>query len=157
MITPSPVQTNFQRYINAGQVGMPASSTGWDADTRVCETAAGLAFGLAVSQGSGDKGCIIGGTAFVGITMADPTLAQAAGITTVDTYAQYDNVAVFVRGDIWVTAEDAVTAGEAVYYSTTYGTLGHSGGTVIEDARWMTSAAAGKLAVLRLGNIAGNR
>ena len=157
MLTPDPVQTAFQRYINAGQVGMPATSTDWDVDTRICETSAGISFGLAVSQGTGDKGCIIGGAAFVGVTRADPTLAQAAGVTTVDKYALGDNVAVHVRGDIWVTAEDAVAAGDAVYYDTTTGTLGHSGGTVIEDARWMTSADAGKIAVLRLGNIAGNR
>jgi hypothetical protein len=157
MLIPNPVQSTYQRFLTVAQLGMPATTTGWDVDTRIVETSAGISFGLAVSQGTGDNGCILGGTAFVGITKADPTLAQASSITTVDKYLQYDNAAIFVRGDIWVIAEDTVTAGEAVYYSTTFGTLGHSGGTVIEDARWMTSATGGNLAVVRLGNSAGNR
>ena len=161
MLTPAPVQTTYIRYLTAAQNGMLASEVNWAADTRIVETAAGIGFGLAVSQGTGDRGCIIGGSAFVGITRADPTLARAdlAPSTSpgIDKYNQYDNAGILVMGDLWVIPDNAVTAGEAVYYSTTTGTLGHSGGTVIEDARWMTTAAAGALAVVRLGNIAGSR
>ncbi len=156
MLTPAAVQSTYIRYLTVAQVGMLASEINWSADTRIAETAAGIGFGLAVSQGTNDKGCILGGSAFVGVTRADPTLPQAAGLTTVDKYAQYDNVGVLVTGDLWVVPDNAVVAGEAVYYSTTTGHLGHSGGTVIEDARWMTTAAAGALAVVRIGNIAGN-
>jgi len=157
MLTPSAVQSTYTRYIPVAQNGMLANETNWAADTRTVETSAGIGFGLAVSQGTNDKGCIVGGSAFVGITRADPTLAQAAGLTTVDKYAHYDNAGILTMGDVWVFPDNAVTAGEAVYYSTTTGALGHSGGTIIEDARWMTSAAAGVLAVVRIGNIAGNQ
>jgi hypothetical protein len=138
---------------------MLADETNSVTDSKTVETAAGIGFGLAVSQGTNDRGVILGGTAFVGITRADPTIGRAdvSPALTLDSYPQNDNAAVLAMGDIWVIPDNAVTAGEAVYYSTTTGKLGHSGGTVIEDARWMTGAAAGALALLRLGNIAGNR
>jgi hypothetical protein len=162
MLTPAPVQTTYTRYQLPAQNGMLASMVNWAADTRIVETAGGIGFGLAVSQGAlSDKGCIIGGTAFVGITRADPTIARAdlypAPSMGIDIYPQYDNAGVLTMGDLWVFTDNAVIPGEAVYYSSTTGRLGHSGGTVIEDARWMTTAAAGGLAVVRLGNIAGNR
>ena len=166
MLQPGAVQSNYNRYLLPGQVGMLADEVGFDGDTRIVETAAGIGFGLAVSQGTNADGCILGGTAFVGITRADPTLPQASSLTT-DKYAQYDNAGVLIRGDIWVTPSGTGTIhpGDAVYYNTSTGALGFSGGTVIEDARWMTALQAGKdalgnavnVAVVRLGNIAGNR
>ena len=152
MLQPAPVQSVYIRYLLPAQNGMLASEVNWAADSRNVETAAGIGFGLAVSQGVADAGCIIGGSAFVGITRADITPPL-----TVDVYPQYAVAGILVMGDLWVIPDNAVVAGEAVYYSSTTGKLGHSGGTVIEDARWMTSAAAGGLAVVRLGNIAGNK
>lgn len=158
MLQPSPVQSTYQRYLTAGQVGMLADEVNWSADTRTVETSAGIGFGLAVSQGTNDNGCILGGSNFVGISRADPTLLRTDQVSdTVDKYLQYDNAGILTMGDIWVVAQNAVTAGEAVYYSTSTGQLGHSGGTVIEDARWMTTTAAGQLGVVRLGNIAGSK
>ena len=156
MLTPSPVQSSYTQYMTPAQVGMLASEINFVADTRIVETAAGIGFGLAVSQGTNDRGCILGGTAFVGLTRADPTLPRSESLT-LDKYARYDNAGILASGDLWVFTEDAIVAGEAVYYNTTTGQLGSSGGTVIEDARWMTSAAAGELAVVRIGNIAGNK
>lgn len=152
MLTPAPVQTNYTQYILPAQNGMLASSINWTADTRIVETAAGIGFGLAVSQGVNDKGCIIGGAAFVGITRADHTLPQAAGITVVDTFLQNDNAGILTMGDIWVIVSAAVVAGAAVTYSATTGQFGS--GTTVAQARYMTSAATGGLAVVRLGNIA---
>lgn len=156
MLTPSPVQSTYTRYMEPAQVGMLASAINFTADTRIVETSAGIGFGLAVSQGTNDRGCILGGSAFVGVTRADPTLPRSESLT-LDKYAQYDNAGILVQGDIWVQTEDAVVADQAVYYNTSDGKFGHSGGTVIEDAKWMTTAAAGELAVLRIGNIAGHR
>lgn len=149
-----PVQTTYNRYAVAGQVGTPASETGWDIDTKIFEEhaspAAGIGFGLAVQQGAADRGCRIGGSGtFVGITRANPT--QNVSEFT-DAYAGGDNVPVFMRGDIWVVAEAVVAADEAVYYNPATGVLGHSGGTVIAGAKWMTSTTgASQLAVVRLG------
>ena len=156
MLQPAPVQTVYTRYQPNAQNGMLADETNWVGDTRTVETVGGLGFGLAVSQGTNDRGCIIGGAAFVGITRADQTLPRSETLS-LDSYAQYDNAGILAMGDIWVFPDNAVVAGEAVYYSATTGKLGHSGGTLIEDARWMTSAAAGVLAVVRIGNIAGNK
>lgn len=156
MLTPSgPVQTTYDRYAQPAQNGMLASAINFSADTRIVETAAGIGFGLAVSQGADDRGCILGGTAFVGLTRADPTIARSETLT-VDEYPQYDNAGILIMGDLWVFAYSDVDANTAVYYNSTTGRLGASGGTLIEGAVWKTSAASGELAVVRLGQIAGN-
>jgi hypothetical protein len=143
--------------------GMPASMTGWDVDTKLCQDDSsppvGIGFGLAVSQGNdSDRAAILGvpsGKAFVGITRARQDQPNLSTVFT-DKYFDGENMGVHVRGDIWVVAEGVVTVGEAVYVNTTTGALGHSGGTVINDARWMTSALAGGFAVVRLGVATGN-
>lgn len=163
MQTSGAVQTTYTQYITPAQNGTPASMTGWDVDTKIFEDtspAVGLPFGVAVSQGvSGDRGVRIGalsGSLFVGIVRADPTLRNNNAIFT-DRYQDSDNVAVFVRGDIWVTVESAVSPGDSVLFNATTGVMGHVGGTAIPNARWMTSASAGGLAVVRLGNAAGSQ
>jgi hypothetical protein len=157
MLQPAPIQTTYTRYLLPAQNGMLASAVNWTADTRIVETAAGIGFGLAVSQGVADAGCIIGGSAFVGVTRADQTLPQAGSITTIDVYQQYDNAGIFVSGDIWVNCYASVTPATAVVFEAATGKLGIAG-TSIPDARWMTTAvgSAGTpvLAVLRLGSIA---
>jgi len=156
MLQPAPVQSTYTRYQPVGQPGMLADETNFVADTKVVETAAGVGFGLAVSQGTGDRGCIIGGSNFVGVTRADQTLAQAGGITSVDVYLQYDNAAVVSMGDIWVNCYASVTPATTVTFSASTGQLGLAG-TTITHARWMTSAAGSAgtpvVAVLRLGDI----
>jgi hypothetical protein len=61
--------------IRAGLVGMIADEVEHSVTTRLCETTAGIGFGLAVSQGTGDKGCILGGSAFIGVTVRDIALS----------------------------------------------------------------------------------
>lgn len=157
MQTPNPVQTTYQRYLNVGQAGMPASATGWDVDTKICMTAAGIGFGLAVCQALGaDRGVDLGspsGTVIVGVSAADitkfvPSQAEA------DVYQLYDSMPVAVRGDWWVQVDNDVSPDIAVYFDATTGKLGHTGGTLINSARWMTTASAGGLAVVRLGHAA---
>ena len=75
MLQPAPVQTTYIRYLFPAQNGMLASEHNFAADTRIVETAAGIGFGLAVSQGVNDDGCIIGGSAYVGVTRAKRLLA----------------------------------------------------------------------------------
>jgi len=165
MLQPAPVQSTYTRYEPVAQNGMLANETNWVADTRIVETAAGIGFGLAVSQGTGDKGCIIGGSNFVGITRADQTLPRAdlsipgsSSTTPLDAYSQYDNAGILKEGDIWVNCYAAVTPVTAVTYETATGKLGIAG-TTITNGRWMTSASGSAgtpaLAVLRVGNIAG--
>jgi hypothetical protein len=156
MLQPAPVQTTYTRYIGPAQVGMLASEVNWAADTRIIETVAGIGFGLAVSQGVADDGCIIGGAAFVGLTMRDVTLPRSETLT-LDAYARYDNAAILTMGDLWVLCYASVTPATAsVVFEAATGKLGIAG-TTIAHARWMSTAvgSAGTpvLAVLRLGDI----
>lgn len=172
MLTPSPVQSTYTRYLTVGQNGMPATMSGWDIDTRIAEdpAATGIGFGLAVSQGTlhGDRSACIGqlsGKPFIGITVADPTLPNI-NTTVTDKYQDTDNMAVAVRGDWWVTTLDNVAAGGPVYYDSATGQLGASGianAVQILGATWMTSVPTtdttmttetGNLAVVRLVGIA---
>jgi hypothetical protein len=156
MLQPAPVQTVYTRYMTPGQNGMLADETNFVSDTKIVETAAGIGFGLGVSQGTNDRGCIIGGAAFVGVTWADKTLLRTDVITDpIDTYLQYDNAGVLSAGDIWVNVYASVTPATTVTFSATTGQIGLAG-TTITHARYMTSAAGSAgtpvLAVLRLGD-----
>ena len=162
MLIPAPVQTTYTRYIGPGQNGMLADEINFTADTRFVETAAGIGFGLAVSQGTNPDGCVIGGSSPVGITRADPTLARAdvypATALGIDIYFQNELAGILVMGDIWVNCYASVTPATAtVVFEASTGKLGIAG-TTLPNARWMTTAAGSAgtpvLAVLRVANIA---
>lgn len=146
------IQTTYPATMPVGVAGQPATMTGWDADTKICEVEAGIGFGLAVSQGAAVRGVVLGGAAdFIGISIRDITLLTGQD----GEYAEGQNMAVGVRGDYWVVTEDAVAIGDVVEFNATTGALGSDGGTEIAGARWMTAASAGGLAIVRLGNAAG--
>src|SRR6266576_1977561 len=157
MLTPAPVQTDYIRYQLPAQNGMLASSINYSADTRIVEVVSGgataIPFGRAVSQGVKPKGCHLGGTAFVGLSRADPTVARSETLP-IDEYPENDNAGILVTGDLWVIVAGDVTAGQSIHYNTTDGKLSAAGGTAIDSSRWMTTATSGHLAVARLGNIA---
>ena len=157
MLTSAPVQTEYNRYQLPAQNGMLASAINFSADTRIVEVVSGgltsIPFGRAVSQGTNDQGCVIGGSAFVGLTRADPTIARSESLP-IDEYPENDNAGILVTGDLWVICWDDVNAGESIHYDAE-GKLSASGGTAIDSSRWMTLAVTGGLAVARLGNIAG--
>jgi hypothetical protein len=166
-----PVQTAYVRYINAAQAGMPATTSGFDVDTKIVQGAS-IPFGVAVCQGTFDRACnlgIQGGRQLIGISCQDVTLPAVDGP---DIYVQGDNAGIAVRGDWWVPilAGDSpgVIPGDAVYANNTtglLGTLGGGGTTKIQNARWMTSVVNGvnlqtgygqSFAVVRLGTASGN-
>ena len=124
---------------------MISEMTGSEVGTRICETAAGVTFGKAVSQGFRSKGCVIGGAAFVGITVRDITLSMVSPDplsnvdNALDTYGQWTNVAVCSRGHIWVKPQGLVSANDAVYYDTGSGKLGNSA-TGLAASGWVTLA-----------------
>lgn len=151
LTAPTPVQTTYPTVMPVGVAGMPATMTTWDADTRICETVAGIGFGLAVSQGSGTKGVIIGGTTagFQGVSYRDITLIAACGF--LDLYPQYANMGVMVRGDIWVAVEAAVTIASAVIFNAATGQFGAATGQTITQAKYIIpQATPGGLALLRM-------
>lgn len=145
------VQSTFTERMAAGRAGVILGGDQADVDTGICETVAGLAFGIAVSQGTGDKGVVIGGTrvAFRGITVRDITLESSQ----TDKYAQYQNVGVMTRGKIWCNPSHAVAPGDAVYFVAATGILtNQSGGNQgpINGARFVTTADADALAIVEL-------
>lgn len=121
------VQTNYRPEIAGKVAGLVANMMDAAIRHKVVETAAGIGFGLAVSQGTGDGGCVLGSTKFIGVTVRDVTvaLAQVDPLSdtpnTVDTYGLYTNAAILSRGDIWVVAGNNVAAGDAASYNTTTG------------------------------------
>lgn len=146
------VQTTYSENPAAAVAGMPADAD-YSADTRFCETAAGIGYGIAVSQGTADKGALIGGASaavFAGVTIRDKTVVNDDG----DEYAENENMGVMTRGDIWVTVGGDVTAGGDVTFASTTGVLSSAAASgsqfAIAGARWMTSASSGGLAILRL-------
>lgn len=166
MIPSTPVQTSYSKYAGAANVGMPGSQTSFDADSYIAQDG-DIGFGLAVAQGTdSDKAVVLGkpsgAGAFVGITMADVTLANLSATTT-DKYVEGDNVGVLVKGDIWVAPQTNVSAGGAVYYNSSTGELGDSGisnAVLIKNAKWMTAypmtvpgVTNQRLAVVRLSGL----
>lgn len=146
------VQTTYPTTLAPGAEGMIASEWPSKCDTKVCDNDAGIPFGRAVCDSPLlDRGVVVGhlsgsgAAAFVGISVRDVTLI--AGAT--DAYQLGDNMSVMTEGDIWVKAIQAVTRGHKASFNVTDGTLGTSG-TAIANSRWMTSAGAGQLAILRL-------
>lgn len=146
------IQPTYLDTILPGVPGMPASMTGWDADTKVVETAAGIGFGLAVSQGSAAKGIILGGTAagFRGITYKDIALIPTAALT--DKYPQYSNAGVMVEGDIWVLPSEAVLVTDPVYFAGATGIFlkTAAGAQLVAGAMWIRGGDASNVAMLRL-------
>lgn len=136
----SVVQSTYRPQIAPAVVGMVASEVNYNSVTRICETAAGIPFGVAVSYGTSSKGAVIGGSNFLGVTIRDITMNQigvgqfTADNTYVaaDTYPQYNNMGILTVGDIWVMChgggETGIAPGSAVYYDTTTGVFGGSAG-----------------------------
>jgi hypothetical protein len=174
MLQSTPLQTTYGQYGIVGILGRPATMVGWDDDTRLVEDPIGngIPFGRAVCQGyKSDKGATLGmlsGGAFIGISAANLVLPLYAvtppGTATrvVDTYYDTDNMAVCVRGDIWVAPVGRVNSGDPAYFNSVTGDLGSasiSGAIAIKNSRWETSSPnAGQpllnfngLAVLRIG------
>lgn len=126
------VQRTYAPQIAPAVVGMIANEAGDAVGTRECETAAGIGFGLAVSQGTKEGGAVLGGSAFIGVSVRDVTLdrisvdpAYAGATLPVDTYPQYQSMAVLSRGDIWVKCmgggATGTKAGDGLFFDATTG------------------------------------
>lgn len=147
------VQSSYSENIAIASPGMPADAD-YSAATKICETAAGIGFGVAVQRGTSDNEALIGAAAatdFVGVTIRDITQTE-------DEYAQYENMGVMQRGRIWVTVGGDVAAGENVTFNASTGVLSSANTSgsqfAITGAVWETSASNGGLAKLYLsGNL----
>lgn len=149
------VQTNYAATLAPGVVGAQATMLPATIISRNVEPAAGIGFGVAVAQGTTDKGIVaFGGSAnkYVGITMLD---RSAVGTTAApDSFAQRTSARVMTKGDVWVNASVQVAAGDPVYLVAATGLFTNvsTSNVLVPNARFDTSTTgANELVVVRLG------
>lgn len=144
------VQTTYSERMAKGLPGQPQGSD-YDASTGICETAAGIGFGLAVGRGTGVKGVTLGAADlahFKGVSIRDITLGAET-----DKYPQYKNVGVYERGLIYVLPSVAVAPGDPVHFDATTGVFKNSGGVgPIVGAEWIEPGDDATVALLKLYN-----
>lgn len=149
------VQTTYNATLLPGVAGAQATMIPATVISRNVEPSAGIGFGVAVAQGTTDKGVVVFGGAnnkYVGITMLD---RSARGTTAnPDFFAQRESARIMTKGDIWVNATVQVAAGDPVYLVAATGVFTNvaTANTAVPNARFDTSTtAANQLAVVRLG------
>ena len=136
----------YKSQPDVGVAGSIATTENRDIKSRTVEDAAGIAFGLAVAQGANDKGVRAvktGDTKFVGITALDLSSRDDAK------FLQHESARVLKKGVIWVEVTEAVKAGDDVAVDLATGKFNKSGAKY-PNARFETSAVAGKLAQVEL-------
>jgi len=140
------VQTTYADNIPVGYAGGLVNEEPKTLISRNVEDAAGIAFGLAVMQGTEDKGCVVGdGSDFLGVTVRDQSVDPAAP----NTFEENSNARIITEGVIWVANSGGVSAGDPVV-ALAAGALGTGTSPIVENARWDTTALDGELAQLRL-------
>lgn len=140
------VQSTYTERMDAAVAGQIANTETSNVISRTVEDSAGIAFGLAVTQGTDDHEC----TAFAG---TGSILGIAARDQSVDPdnpseFAEGDTARILTQGVIWVTAAEAVDAGDSVYVEDdgTFTSTANSTATQIDNARWDTSTTGSALA-----------
>ena len=144
------VQTTYSNNISAAIAGQRGTMIPAKILSRTVEAAAGAAFGIAMSRGTGDNGAkpfTTGDTAILGITLIDRS------VQTADKYSQYEAAAIMTKGHVWVVASVAVVPGDPVYVIPATGAFAKtnaSSAVQIANAEWDTTAGIGALALVRL-------
>lgn len=141
------VQSTYADNLPVGYVGAIVNEEPRTLISRNVEDSGGIDFGLAVMQGSADKGCVVGdGTDFLGVTVRD----QSVEADDPDAFEYQTEARIMTEGVIWVENSGGVSAGDPVVVLAD-GALGtDSSGTFVDNARWDTTALTGVLAQLRL-------
>lgn len=140
------VQSTYADNISNGYAGAIANEEHCNLISRNVEDSGGIAFGLAVMQGTDDKGCVVGdGTAFLGVTVRTQSIEDG----TADAFEYQDTARIATKGVIWIANSGGVSAGDPVSMEAA-GALGTSTANLITGARWDTTATDGNLAQLRL-------
>ena len=143
----STVQSTYADNIDGGFAGGLVNEEPKILISRTVEDAAGIAFGLGVIQGSADKGCVVadGSDLMLGITVRD----QSVNPATPSLFDEDEEARIMTKGVIWAVNTGGVVAGDIVH-SLAAGAMGKTGGKLVPNARWETTALTGVLAQLRL-------
>lgn len=140
------VQSTYADNIPAAYAGALANQEPRVLISRTVEDAAGIAFGLTAKQGTADKGCVVGISGkILGVMVRDQSVDPA----NPSIFAENDNARIMTKGVIWVVNSGGCVAGDIVH-ALAAGALGKTGGTLVPNARWETTALTGELAQLRL-------
>ncbi len=140
------VQSTYADNIDSGYVGGIVNTEPRNLISRTVEASAGLAFGLAVMQGTEDKECVVSdASSFLGVTVRD----QSVDPSEPNKFEQYSEARIMTRGVIWVENSGGVSAGDPVVVLAA-GALGTGSSPLLGGARWDTTALDGVLAQLRL-------
>lgn len=140
------VQSTYSDNIAVGYAGALVNMEPRDLISRTVEDSGGIDFGLAVMQGTADKGCVVGdGSDFLGVTVRD----QSVDPSDPNTFEYMANARIMTKGVIWIANSGGVNAGDPVV-ALADGALGTGSSPIIANARWDTSADDGELAQLRL-------
>lgn len=153
------VQTTYSDTQPAAVAGLQATMIPATLISRTVEVAA-VGFGVAVEQGTADKGCFkFDGGTVLGITVQDRsasgatvTAGQVAAVVA-DKFGVGESARIMTKGDVWVVCTTGCSAGDGVWVRPSNGDFQDSNansGVQITGARWDTSATAGGLAVVRL-------
>lgn len=144
-----PVQDFIGTYTGRtelGYAGMIAESqVVRDVASKAVENAA-VAFGLAVGAGTADGSCRLGGTGYLGITVADKTRAE-------DEYQIGEMAGVMRKGTIWVNVPVAVADTDTVYFIPATGVITNvsTGNVAIPGAKFEVTTSGAGLTRLYLG------
>lgn len=150
------IQGTYKTGIDAFRVGQLVNTEPHVLISRTVETAAGVAFGKVVQQGTGDNGCkadLTGMTAdsFLGIVARE----RSTNPETPDKFAQYESARIVRQGVVVVQASKAITAGTDVTVALASGDLNSdavgAGQVALPKARWESSTSGAGLAKIRLG------
>ena len=140
------VQSTYADNISAGYAGGLVNEEPKVLISRTVEDSGGIDFGLAVMQGSNDKGCVVSdASAFLGVTVRTQSIEDG----TNDAFEYLDEARIMTKGVIWVANSGGVSAGDPVV-ALSDGALGTGSSPLVEGARWDTTATDGNLAQLRL-------
>lgn len=148
-----PAQTSYSLSQPVAYEGLIYAQDPHDNISRAVETAAGINFGRAVSRGTGDDQCVLGGTSFLGITYRslEREGAQGSGVIL---YKEKETAGIMRRGTIWAKCPSGCNPGDSAKYINATGVIDSgaagAGETQLVDAFWDSTAAAGGLARLVL-------
>lgn len=151
-------QTSYTLNTAKGYAGMLVGQNPREVVTGLVEDADGIDFGVVVSRGSDLERQITkgggAGSSFLGITVRSLETEGAANTGAIKRN-QYDATPVLRTGTILVMAPSGCAVGDVVKFAESTGTIGSgapgAGELALENATFISAAAAGELAELRIG------
>ncbi len=148
-------QTTYEIKQPIAYAGLLFAQHPHDIDSRAVEGVAGIGFGVAVSRGTdADKQIVAGGdSTFFGITIRSLDQEGVANTGAIK-WDEKEQAGVLRRGYIWAVCPTGCVPGDLVNYVDATGILDSgaavAGETLLDDAQWETTTAAGELGIIKL-------